>query len=538
MKSIPINRTNILATPQGYQFIPIGDPDRIFGEGGFLDQLKDRIFKRNSAPLEDFWATLGRQDGQAIDWSGNLLCSAAGNTTSTGITGEEVDLLKVLHPEIVSSGQRAVEKVIVFDNVKFGNDPGSFLLRLSVMVDPGEGALVYYQHTTSDDPTSQNGDIEYIQPQENPNYEDNQRDRLDYFFTVPTDLSSVNRFIVKVITFPRNPAETAEGLLKRIEKPYRLLRFNATTNSFDDISTLGIPAAQRTLKTLLLIHGTFSTTVNSYNGLMTSGWLKNILGDGTNGTYQQIIALDHPTVFAGPADNVAKMVSLIGAGPKFSQDIHIVTTSRGGLVGKTIVNDPTINTNLFTVERMAAQACANGVEYFGAGWKISKGLSVLKMFFKLTGRTGLEIFTAIAQTGVNFFLSQPGCVAMTIGSAPLTTILNGVPANPAMRYFCVTGNYSPDNFKERVLNLLVRAVYNGRPNDWVVGTTQQAVMPPANYAYSKKGWGYAHYFATTYDSIHTKYLNMDPPPPAGQPAPGIPRDAIKGFLQDPYQNIL
>ncbi|MCW3082941.1 MAG: hypothetical protein JWP12_307 [Bacteroidetes bacterium] len=533
MKKIELKKINILSTGQGYQFIPIGNPDHLFGEGGMLDQLKDRIFMHHNAPVEDFWATVGRQDGQAIDWKGYMLCSGTGNDTSTGITGEEVDLLKKLHAEILLNRQRALEKVLVFDNVNFGDNDASRQLRLSVMVNPGQGALVYYQHTTSDDPLSQTGDIEYIQPQENKNYTDNGRDRLDYFFDVPSDLSSVNRFIVKVITFSRNQNETSEGLLKRIEKPHQLLRFNPDNNGFDIISS--VSDADRKLKTLLLIHGTVSSTANSFKGIISSGWLKQLIKEGT---YEQIIALDHPTIFAGPAENVAQLINLIGAGAKFTEKIHIITTSRGGLVGKTIVNDTGIDSNLFTVERVAAQACANGVEYFRTAAHISKGLSVLKMLFKVSSREGLEIFSAIAQTGVDFFRNQPGCVAMTIDSTPLQTILSGMPANPAMRYFPVTGNYSPDNFKQRVLNLMVKVVYNDRPNDWVVGTTQQAIMPPANYAYGQtKKWDYNYYLATTFDSIHTLYLMMNVPPSV-QVAQGIPQDAIKKFLKDEYGDIL
>lgn len=535
MKNINVNSSNLLSTSQGYQFIPIGNPDRLFGAGGWLNELKDKIFTPNSAPIEDFWATLGRQDGKPINWTGSLLCSGTGNDTSTGITGEEVDLLKKLHPEIVLKGKRALEKVLVLDNVHFGADPDGKHLRLSVMTEPGQGALVFYQHTTSDDSASQNGDIEYIQPQENDNYKNNGRDRLDYFFDVPPDVSAINRFIVKVIIFSKDANLHPETLLQHFEKPHKLLRYNPATNVFDDISTTHIPDADRQLKTLLLIHGTFSSTMGSFGALITSNWLQQLIKAGT---YQQIIALDHPTIFAGPDENVAQLKNLIGAGQKFSEKIHIVTTSRGGLVGKTIVNDKTIDSTLFTVERMAAQACANGVEYFTAGWKISKGLSVLKLVFKMMNREGLEIFTAIAQTGVNFFLNQPGCVAMTIGSAPLTTILNGTPANAGMRYFPVTGNYFPNNFKQRVVNLLINMVYQGRPNDWVVGTTQQVIMPVANYAYAvKKGWNSNYYFTNTFDSIHTQYLTMNVPP-TQQVAQGIPRDAIKGFLQDDYANIL
>ncbi|MGZ3863071.1 MAG: DUF7379 domain-containing protein [Bacteroidia bacterium] len=535
MKTIQINNINLLSTNEGYQFIPIGNPDHLFGQGGWLDEMKDRIFKRRNTPLEDFWATLGRQDGRKINWTGRILCSGVGNDHSTGITGEEVDLLKKLHPEIASQGKKALEKVLVLDNVNFGNDPDGQKLRLSVMANPGEGVLVFYQHTTNADPMSQSGDIEYIQPQENHNYSDNGRDRLDYFFEVPHDVSATNRFIVKVILFAKDPNLHPQDLLHRIEKPHRLLRYNTASNNFDDISSTGIADADRKLKTLLLIHGTFSSTANSYGGLITSGWLQQIVRAGT---YQQIIALDHPTIFAGPDENVAKLKTLIGTGSKFAEKIHIVTTSRGGLVGKTIVNDTGIDNSLFTVERMAAQACANGVEYFTAGWKISKGLSVLKIVFKLLGRDGLEIFTAIAQTGVNFFLTRPGCVAMTIGSEPLTKILNGTPANKDMRYFPVTGDYYPDDFKQRVIDLMIDVVYQGRPNDWVVGTTQQVIMPVNNYAYSRtRNWDANHYFSTTFDSIHTKYLNIDSPP-SHQTAQGIPREAIKTFLQDDYNNIL
>ncbi len=538
MKTIPINNERILSTPDNYQFIPIGNPDHIFGPAGFLNELRDRIFRRNRAPQTDFWATVGRQDGQAIDWTGNIFCSGTGNDASTGITGDEITILKTIHPEIEQNGQKALEKVLVFDNVNFGTTPASNLIRLTVMVDSGQGALVYYQHTTNDDKMSQYGDIEYIQPQENRDYDDNGRDRLDYFFNVPADVSAVNRFIVKVITFSRNPAENLSGLLQRVEKPYRLLRFNVTNNNFDDVSTLGIPDADRTLKTLLLIHGTFSTTEGSFGELLNDKWLVNMTKQ-FGGIYDQIIAFDHQTIFEGPAANVAKMQELIKPGAKFSQTIDIITTSRGGLVGKTIVNNATINSSLFTVERMAAVACANGVEYFSAGWTISKGLSVLKIVSKLINNVGLEIFTAIAQTGVNFFLQQPGCVVMTIGSEPLTTILNGTPANTNMRYFPITGNYTtPINFKQRVLNLLVNVVYKDAPNDWVVGTAQQAIMPTANYAYGQtKRHNYSYYLSTTFDSIHTQYFTINAPP-QGQPETGIPRDAIEHFLFDPYVNIL
>lgn len=546
MKNIPINRNTKLATPQNYQFIPLGNSQRLFGNGGLLDQVRDRIFKKNSTPVEDFWATVGRQDGQAIDWTGSIVCSGNGNDRSTGVTSDEIAYIKELYPEVGNTAPKALEKVVVFDNVSFGVDPESRKIRLTLMVDPGEGAVVYYQHTGNDDTLSQEGEVEYIQPANTPNYNDNQRDRLDYMFDVPPKVQPDDRFIVKAITFKRNASETPEMLLRRVEKPYHLLRYNPDKNdpqnnyigSFEVLSefdkngnpTGNLPAELRTKKTLLLIHGTFSTTNNSYGGLLQSGWLKNVI---TSGLYEQVLALDHPSIFEGPADNVAKMKILMGAGPKFTHPVHIITTSRGGLVGKTIVNDKEIHDNFFEVERMAAVACANGVEYFSAGWKIVKGLAVLKSLFKMTGRAGLATFTAIAQVGSEVFLMQPGAVAMTPGSQPLEVILTGTPVNPGMRYFPLTGNFIPTDAKQKILDLLIKIVYKEDPNDWVVGTKQQAIMPEQHYAYgTTKGWGYDYYLSTTFSSIHTQYFTHNPPPEA------IPRETVLNYLKDAYANIL
>jgi len=526
--SISIANRNILQTSAGYEFIPLGHAEKLFGQGGMLDQALDRVFRRNRAPVEDFWATLGRRDGKKIDWSGTLDCSGQGNDRSFGVTDEEIKLLKELHPEIQASGKRALEKFISFDRVQFG--PGdSRKLRLTVMVQPDEGALVYYQHTDVDDALSERGDLEYIMPQPTDGNTVQNRDRLDYFFEVPEGLEERDRFVVKVITFRRQAAADSRGILSLVEKPYRLLRYNAAINDFDDLGNAGIPTLDRKLKTLLLVHGTFSTTANSYSGLIASGWLKNAIDTGM---YQQVLALDHPTILQGARHNVDMLMSLVGPGPRFELPVHIITTSRGGLVGKTIVNDANVHNNFFTVERMAAVACANGVEYFTAGWKIAKMLSVLKALFKLTGLGQLSIITGVAQHSAEFFLKQPGAVVMTPGSDALKEILSGSPQNKGMRYLPVTGDFIPDTTKQKLVDLLVRSVYKSDPNDWVVGTKQQAIMPTEHYAYGKKGWGYDYYLGNTFNSTHTKYLTIDPP------ASLIPRDHIRTFLSAKYEEIL
>lgn len=526
MKSIDIAGRNLLKTAAGFQFLPIGNPEKLFGDGGFLDQVKDRIFKKNNAPVTDFWATLGRQDGQAIDWTGTIDCSRNGNDRSTGLTGEQVDELRQLHPEIDSGAKRALERFISFDKIKFGNSEASRKIRLTVMVGTGEGAIAFLQHTDRSDTKSQSGTQEYILPEATEGNATNTRDRLTYQFDVPP-LGPNDRFVIKFITFTRSGTDS-KSIVSRFENPYKLLRFNNNANAFEQVNS-GIPAADRTKKTLLLIHGTFSTTNKSYKGFLDSGWLNKAINTKT---YDQILALDHPTVFEDARQNVDKLVSLVGSGPKFSQPLHIITTSRGGLVGKTIVNDANIHANLFTVERMAAVACANGVEHFTAGWKIAKFLSVLKTVFKLTGAGNLSLITALAENSAEFILKQPGCVLMTPGSDRLKTVLGGIPQNPGMRYLPVTGDYKPDDLKDKVIDLLVKAVYKNDPNDWVVGTKQQAIMPDANYAYRQTlGRDYNYYLSNTYDCTHTTYLTSKLAPPD-------PKQYILDYLTAAYSGIL
>lgn len=210
MKSIDIAGRNLLKTAAGFQFLPIGNPEKLFGDGGFLDQVKDRIFKKNNAPVTDFWATLGRQDGQAIDWTGTIDCSRNGNDRSTGLTGEQVDELRQLHPEIDSGAKRALERFISFDKIKFGNSEASRKIRLTVMVGTGEGAIAFLQHTDRSDTKSQSGTQEYILPEATEGNATNTRDRLTYQFDVPP-LGPNDRFVIKFI--PSHAAEpTAKAL--------------------------------------------------------------------------------------------------------------------------------------------------------------------------------------------------------------------------------------------------------------------------------------------------------------------------------------
>lgn len=530
MKNIELKSRNILKTPQGYQFIPIGNPDKLFGQGGLLDQVADRIFRRNKAPLDDFWGTVGRQDGQSVDWSGTLVCSGKGNDRSTGLTGQEVDLLRSIYPGIAASNTRVIEKVLAFDQVKFGTAPGSRKIRLTVMLQDYESAVVYLQHTDQSDETSQSGMIEYVLPQDET--DTGSRDRMTYYFDVPPFSSNIQggpgtRFVVKVLTFRRD-GTVLDQLLRGFDTEYNFKRYNPASNAFEVI-TDPVQSIDPAKRTLLLIHGTFSHTEKSYGDLCMQvepngeSWLQKVLGQG--GKYQQIIGFDHPTVFESPLDNAGQLYLRLN-GKKFTDTVDIITTSRGGLVGKSVINNAGINQNLFSVERAATVACANGVGYLDTAENISRFLSVAKL---VVGNQGAKLILGLVQKGVDYIRNQPGLEAMKPGSATLTQILGTAPAHTAMRYMPVCGNFNlaPDaTAVQRSVDWLIGKILSGE-NDWVVGTNEQAIMPPGHYAYGKD---HDYYYGLAVNSRHLDYFN-----PA---VTSEPKQRIYQFLHDDYKNIV
>ena len=163
----------------------------------------------------------------------------------------------------------------------------------------------------------------------------------------------------------------------------RLLKYLPKLDVFEELT----PAHQSNLnrglhpdkKTLLLIHGTFSTTtpwvikedpsklleeiqvatpenehkgsfgefvertqVNTPAGIQKTGpsFLKSWMEETKK--YQQVLAYDHHTVIEGIEENVNTLIDLLeqlgGENFEFTQPVDIITGSRGGLVGQHLAN--------------------------------------------------------------------------------------------------------------------------------------------------------------------------------------------------------
>jgi hypothetical protein len=85
---------------------------------------------------------------------------------------------------------------------------------------------------------------------------------------------------------------------------------------------------------LLFLHGTFSSTLGSFGGLPKETWasLRNQYGD-------QIFGYDHRTLSQSPIENALDLVASLPQDAK----LHLVTHSRGGLIGELLSRSGRVN---------------------------------------------------------------------------------------------------------------------------------------------------------------------------------------------------
>ncbi|MBC8173855.1 MAG: hypothetical protein H7X71_08120 [Chitinophagales bacterium] len=516
MKTLPINKRTIQKTAKGTNFLILGS--EVTPSKAMKEVVKSKVNKSTPDPVPGMWATLGSADDKEIFWQGTLQFSENGNDRSTGAVSEEVEVIKLLnHEEIEKTGKKIIERFINFDHIDFKLndkiDPGEIPeLRLTLFLKPNEGALTFYELYDGEFEKGKEAEVEYIMPEKTNDAHTTDRDRLTYLFhALPLHalqkekgrLFSFNKnkkssFIIKVLTFPRNnkskkPEEIITNMVRGLlpEKDHRLLVYNSGTNAFIDTQGNSTFKINTSLKTLLLIHGTFSDTEKSFSGLQQEkvngrSWLQNLIHEGH---YRQILALDHPSIVADAKDNVSYLKKLLnGAVFSASNPVSIITTSRGGLVGKYILIDEDMQKNIMPVDKAILIACANGVHYFDVGQKISKFLSLLRSAMRIMGGGAhLAGIISFAQFSADYFLKLPGSELMTINHDRLKFITGRKPVWPTTKIFPITDDWDRKlqddvGWVRRMTGrgfdlVLKKIVFKGMEHDWVVATDHQKIMP-------------------------------------------------------------
>ncbi|MBI9069212.1 MAG: hypothetical protein JEZ09_18085 [Salinivirgaceae bacterium] len=405
-------------------------------------------------------------------------------------------------------------------------------LRLDLFLQPDQGAMVYYYHQKKDNLGKLNDSEVYeqfIQPQPTKNHDTN-RDRLTYFFkALPPfeyELNSEGNidwsteknlasFIVKIVTFKRNEGKPAE-LLEEFFSPENFKTLVKTkggsitytlfgkkknglliydnqvesstvhTSKKDSYTMAGAffkvskkYAIDRSKKTLLLIHGTFSNTYNTFEGLVKlngdSSELKDFL---RNNKYEQLIAFDHPTISADVFQNINDFKALIGD-EIFEQSVSLLAASRGCILAQAMGADKTLP---FTIDKALLFSPANGVGYFDVGEKLATGLGILK---KITGSTPGKYIFALLQFSAKFFLDQPGSQQMTFKSESLNKVIHLKPVVANSQYTAIINDWEKKLVKKGVKRVWMQTLdftikfMLGLKHDFVVGTKGQRNLPKA-----------------------------------------------------------
>lgn len=524
-----------LANYRDKEYILLGVPE-IETEPFYTNKVLPKVNKDILTSVPGLWGTLAPLDAKGLNWEGTLKISNNGNDSSQGATLDEIRQIYITNPQLDNKEFKVTERFISFESVKF-NFPAEFKIneipkfRLTLYLEPSEGALVYYefQHSkTIGDPAAA---INYIQPQSTgAAHAVNSRDRLTYIFDAlpPRKLirnanSNENsivlskekcevKFLIKILTYYRGDfADSSEVIAKQVslvsglfEKKQQLLLYKpAKQGSFVEANGSNI---NYNLKTLLLIHGTFATTDKSFEALVKSKWLDDVIAQKK---FEQVIAYDHPTVFKDAHNNVTALLNFFGTNT-FKFPVSIIGSSQGGLLAQYLANLKPPKP--FEVAKVALVASANGVKWVEIAADFNKFLSILKVINK-DFPPALQLITALAQHSVAFCIKQPGLDLMSPGSQRLKDILDSKPSSKSTLYLPIIDDFTKrvvvgDNFFKKIRKLgldIVISAFLGKHNDWVVQSQNQFLVPKEYCVI--EGYNPENYRKYIYPSVHGKCLD-------------------------------
>lgn len=361
-----------------------------------------RLMRQESGVPERIWGTLGGWESRHPPLRGVIECSDFGCTQSSAelsgeATMEEIRLVRMGRAAHFNQDENApvIERYVSFTPTPLPDLKDGFTLddlpylRLTIFLKPDEGALVFYQRTEAGPWKERLKEpydtaVEYILPEATENHDCEHRDRLNYriplypsadFEAVETEEGvrlksaprSRSKLIVKALIFKRQNSTTRDILNRVAERlglsRHSLLKWNSVPGSyyFEEVDASEIRFDQRTL---LLLHGTFSSTRGTYGGIYERTD-QNLASDTVflqylidAGHFEQIIAFDHDTVFSSPQRNADKLEAILGS-HVFKQPVTAMGFSRGALLLKCVA----ARAHNFEIGRAVTVAAANHVEY-------------------------------------------------------------------------------------------------------------------------------------------------------------------------------
>ncbi len=471
---------------------------------------------------EGFWGTLGWADDRPLSATGNIVFSENGTDSHRGVTKELANIIMAQNPD-VQDPKDIRERFISLSEAKFQNLPKTIKseeeihLRFDLFLEKDEGALVYLQDNPKGVMNSKYSLVNLITPEATPNHTQD-RTKLTYIFPYAfgkelvynpekkvvelTDQPKIMTTVLKILTFKREPvlpqayfklaANNMNDVLTDIAQAGLSALGNKKYNLFlfDKGSTPSSPGGQfieldnpsslkKDAKTLLLLHGTFSSVEGSFGKLCDASRVESgkkispfqkLIKDGV---FEQIIGFNHPTASQSVDDNVKVLYELLN-GFKFTKEINVITSSRGGLVGESLLTNPKTK-DFFTIGKMMTIAPAHGSDLLLATKGIDRFLSFLK---NQTSKLGWGYVVALAQFSIKAIATQPGLNDMIPDSPKIKQVLNATPNNPVVIQAMI-GDFDKSLIGKRAVRILacgmdalIRLAFKSE-TDWVIGCPEQ-----------------------------------------------------------------
>lgn len=526
----------------GYSFIKIG-------KEADLDVLNTEDFRNSKyKKIDAIWGTLGWADDRKLSAKGDIQFSIEGNTEHRGVTKEIASLLQAQNVE-VKTPESIKERFVDLSKVQFGNLPKSIQseeqiqLRFDLFLDKDEGALVYLQANPKSNFNSKDAEVHLITPESTDSTMSQDRYRLTYIFTytfgkqleykdekvllkdLANDSKDLLQYALKVLTFPRTESDFKQyvkkaskglnqmavgtahkGLHKLGVKKYQLYNYKVIGNEGEFQSYTNHPI-DTTKKTLLLIHGTFSSVDGSFGELCkvaNRDRLSLFTALIKSKKFDQIIAFDHPTASHGVEDNVKWLLESLPPN-RFEQPVQVMTTSRGALVAEYLTASSSAF-GKFKINKVLMFAPAHGSDLL----KITKGLDrVLSLMGKTSSKTVWGYILAVAQFSIKAIRTQPGLDVMMPGSDRLKSILKLDPVETV--YFrAMVGDYDgvliQRRFRRFMANGLDKLLWLAfkSENDWVIGCPEQRKQLHGSNAKYLSNYEYKCIHGKQFDPTHPK----------------------------------
>lgn len=472
--------------------------------------ITQRIAKHYVLLGEFVWATLGYADDSPFDFEGLIYCSATGNLKSKGQAAFHVESMKYFELDqqeknnirelYIDLNQTSLIRPADLHNTRSKN------LRLSLQFSEEYQALVYLQysdHAYRSEDNDEQDDVIYVPPSRK------KSTQSDYLFEVFTDGSKLFHTIKILLVKKKDPddkvflIESLSHLNTSEDEKYSLYNLLPDGNdawNWQRLESLAeLPEKGRGL---LLIHGTFVKSKDSFESILAglpdqSSFLHQLLNAGT---YDYIVAYDHPTVLDSAKRNAQEFFLRYVSSNPFNLHLDLMATSRGCVVASYLLQ-LAVHVPGLHFWKIYYFSPAFGVKYLEIGSNLSLFLSTMA---RLSPTSAKRLIILLSTLAIDQLLALPGLDSLHPSNKELATLFKPRQKLNEVQLYNFVCTWDKSLYQNRVfrfvmsvLNKVIDILYKEK-HDWVVGLSAQKMAP-----------AWLNPIEIPLTTLHTRYLDPD-----------------------------